>query len=162
AEESTAWPAVSRPVDWGGLGFGLKWNMGWMRDTLCYLSREPVFRRYHHDQLTWPTIYALEAQFLLPVSHDEAGRREGGGGAERRAGAARAGRLGRAGVRPEVEPGLDARHAVLPVPGAGLPPLPPRPAHLAHHLRVRGAVPAADQPRRGGARQGRAGGQAAR
>src|SRR5690606_4826276 len=71
AEESTAWPAVSRPVDWGGLGFGLKWNMGWMHDTLCYLSRDPIFRRYHHDQLTWPTIYAFEEQFLLPISHDE-------------------------------------------------------------------------------------------
>jgi 1,4-alpha-glucan branching enzyme len=71
AEESTAWPGVSRPVDWGGLGFGLKWNMGWMHDTLCYLSREPVFRRYHHDQLTWPSVYAFSEQFLLPISHDE-------------------------------------------------------------------------------------------
>ncbi|MGH3682412.1 MAG: 1,4-alpha-glucan branching protein GlgB, partial [Natronosporangium sp.] len=71
AEESTAWPGVSRPVDWGGLGFGLKWNMGWMHDTLSYLSREPVFRRYHHDQLTWPSVYAFQEQFLLPISHDE-------------------------------------------------------------------------------------------
>jgi 1,4-alpha-glucan branching enzyme len=71
AEESTAWPAVSRPVDWGGLGFGLKWNMGWMHDTLTYLAREPVFRRYHHDLLTWPSVYAFEEQFLLPISHDE-------------------------------------------------------------------------------------------
>jgi 1,4-alpha-glucan branching enzyme len=71
AEESTAWPGVSRPVDWGGLGFGLKWNMGWMHDTLEYLTREPVFRRYHHDQLTWPSVYSFDEQFLLPISHDE-------------------------------------------------------------------------------------------
>ncbi|HEY8473803.1 MAG TPA: 1,4-alpha-glucan branching protein GlgB [Natronosporangium sp.] len=71
AEESTAWPGVSKPVDWGGLGFGLKWNMGWMHDTLAYLSREPVFRHYHHDQLTWPSVYAFQEQFLLPISHDE-------------------------------------------------------------------------------------------
>ncbi|MFC0530765.1 1,4-alpha-glucan branching protein GlgB [Phytohabitans kaempferiae] len=71
AEESTAWPGVSRPVDWGGLGFGLKWNMGWMHDTLEYVCRDPMYRRYHHDQLTWPTVYAFDEQFLLPISHDE-------------------------------------------------------------------------------------------
>jgi 1,4-alpha-glucan branching enzyme len=71
AEESTAWPGVSRPVDWGGLGFGLKWNMGWMHDTLGYVSRDPVHRSYHHDQLTFPSVYAFDEQFLLPISHDE-------------------------------------------------------------------------------------------
>jgi 1,4-alpha-glucan branching enzyme len=71
AEESTAWPGVSRPVDWGGLGFGLKWNMGWMHDTLEYLKKDPVHRSYHQDQLTWPSVYAFSEQFLLPLSHDE-------------------------------------------------------------------------------------------
>jgi 1,4-alpha-glucan branching enzyme len=71
AEESTAWPGVSRPVDWGGLGFGLKWNMGWMHDTLGYVGRDPVHRTYHHDELTWPGVYAFDEQFLLPISHDE-------------------------------------------------------------------------------------------
>jgi 1,4-alpha-glucan branching enzyme len=71
AEESTAWPGVSRPVDWGGLGFGLKWNMGWMHDTLTYASVDPLFRRHHHDTLTLPTCYAFDEQFLLPISHDE-------------------------------------------------------------------------------------------
>jgi 1,4-alpha-glucan branching enzyme len=71
AEESTAWPGVSRPVDWGGLGFGLKWNMGWMHDTLGYVAREPIHRRYHHAELTWPSVYAFDEQFVLPLSHDE-------------------------------------------------------------------------------------------
>jgi 1,4-alpha-glucan branching enzyme len=71
AEESTAWPGVSRPVDWGGLGFGLKWNMGWMHDTLDYVERDPVHREYHHAQLTWPSVYAFDEQFVLPISHDE-------------------------------------------------------------------------------------------
>jgi 1,4-alpha-glucan branching enzyme len=71
AEESTAWPGVSRPVDWGGLGFGLKWNLGWMHDTLSYLARDPVHRSHHHDQLTFPAVYAFDEQFLLPISHDE-------------------------------------------------------------------------------------------
>ncbi|HEX7746693.1 MAG TPA: 1,4-alpha-glucan branching protein GlgB [Micromonosporaceae bacterium] len=71
AEESTAWPGVSRPVDWGGLGFGLKWNMGWMHDTLNYVSRDPVHRMHHHDQLTFPAVYAFDEHFLLPISHDE-------------------------------------------------------------------------------------------
>ncbi len=71
AEESTAWPAVSRPTDAGGLGFDLKWNMGWMHDTLEYFAREPVHRRYHHDELTFSLVYAFTEQFVLPLSHDE-------------------------------------------------------------------------------------------
>lgn len=71
AEESTAWPSVSRPVDWGGLGFGLKWNMGWMHDTLDYLQHDPLWRGDHQDRLTQPGLYAFDEQFLLPLSHDE-------------------------------------------------------------------------------------------
>ncbi|WP_051798017.1 1,4-alpha-glucan branching protein GlgB [Catenuloplanes japonicus] len=71
AEESTAFPGVSKPTDWGGLGFGLKWNMGWMHDTLEYVERDPIYRKHHHDQLTWPSCYAFDEQFVLPISHDE-------------------------------------------------------------------------------------------
>ncbi len=71
AEESTAWPAVSRPTYLGGLGFGFKWNMGWMHDTLSYFSRDPLFRRYHQHELTFGLLYAWTENFVLPLSHDE-------------------------------------------------------------------------------------------
>jgi len=71
AEESTAWPMVSRPTYVGGLGFGLKWDMGWMHDTLQYFSHEPVHRKFHHNQLTFRMIYAWHENFVLPLSHDE-------------------------------------------------------------------------------------------
>ena len=71
AEESTAWPGVSRPTDGGGLGFTFKWNMGWMHDTLAYLEHEPVHRRFHHDELTFSLVYAWDENFVLPLSHDE-------------------------------------------------------------------------------------------
>jgi 1,4-alpha-glucan branching enzyme len=71
AEESTAWPQVSRPVDGGGLGFGYKWNMGWMHDTLDFMGREPVHRRFHHHQMTFGIHYAFSENFVLPLSHDE-------------------------------------------------------------------------------------------
>ena len=71
AEESTAWPGVTRPVHLGGLGFSMKWNMGWMHDTLEYFRHEPVHRRYHHDALTFGLLYAHHENFVLPLSHDE-------------------------------------------------------------------------------------------
>jgi len=71
AEESTDWPMVSRPDYVGGLGFGLKWDMGWMHDTLEYMKKEPIHRRYHHNQLTFRMLYAFHENFLLPLSHDE-------------------------------------------------------------------------------------------
>jgi len=71
AEESTAFPGVSKPVELGGIGFGLKWDMGWMHDTLEYFSREPVHRRFHHGELTFRSVYAFSENFILPLSHDE-------------------------------------------------------------------------------------------
>src|SRR6202049_300208 len=71
AEESTSWPMVSRPIYLGGLGFGLKWDMGWMHDTLKYFANDPIHRKYHHNQLTFRMLYGFTAHFVLPLSHDE-------------------------------------------------------------------------------------------
>jgi len=71
AEESTSWPGVSRPTDSGGLGFGYKWNMGWMNDSLQYMQEDPIHKKYHHDKLSFSLVYAFDENFVLPLSHDE-------------------------------------------------------------------------------------------
>ncbi|RRJ86076.1 1,4-alpha-glucan branching protein GlgB [Gulosibacter macacae] len=71
AEESTSFPGITRPTDWGGMGFGLKWNMGWMNDNLRYFAKDPIYRRYHHGELTFSFVYVWSEQFMLPISHDE-------------------------------------------------------------------------------------------
>ncbi|MFI1570590.1 1,4-alpha-glucan branching enzyme [Streptomyces anulatus] len=71
AEESTAWDGVTRPTDGGGLGFGLKWNMGWMHDSLQYVAKEPIHRKYHHNEMTFSMVYAYSENYVLPISHDE-------------------------------------------------------------------------------------------
>ena len=82
AEESTAWPGVSATVETGGLGFGFKWNMGWMHDTLLFMAKDPIHRSHHVDDFSFSLIYAFSENFLLPLSHDEVVTERGRSSAE--------------------------------------------------------------------------------